>query len=446
MKGGRRMAILTFKGGVHPFDGKEISMDREIQRLEPGKELAFLLSQHIGAPAKALVSKGDTVLAGQKIAEAGGFVSAPVYSSVSGTVKGIEKRRNALGDLVDAIIITNDEKYESVPFEASQSLADLEAKDILAKIREAGVVGMGGAGFPTAVKMAPKHPEQVDYLLVNGCECEPYLTSDYRCMVEYPEKLVKGLLCMLKVLDHAKGVICIEDNKPEAIRRMQKAIENEPRMQVAVLKTKYPEGAERCLINAVTGRELNSRMLPADVGCVVDNVGTVLAIYDAVMEGKPLTERVFTLTGDAPAQPGNYLVKIGMSYAEIIEKAGGWKQDPEKIISGGPMMGFALYDTSVPVTKTSGGITCFTRDEVVRNEESACINCGRCVSGCPERLVPSLLSDFAEHNDAEKFMAYDGLECVECGSCSFSCPAKRPLAANIKAMRRSCMAAQRKKA
>lgn len=439
------MAILTFKGGVHPYDGKEISMDQEIKELQPGKELAFLLSQHIGAPAKPVVAKGDHVLAGQKIAEAGGFVSAPIFSSVSGTVKGIEKRRNAVGDMGDAIIITNDEQYETAKFTPLDSLENATKEDILTRIREGGVVGMGGAGFPTAVKLAPKETDKVDHILVNGCECEPYLTSDYRCMMEYPEKIVSGLKCMMKVLDKAKGVICIEDNKPKAIEIMKKAVANEPGMEVAVMKTKYPEGAERCLINAVTGREVNSKMLPADAGCVVDNIATVIAVHDAVMEGKPLTERIFTLTGDAPAQPGNYKVKIGMSYQEIIDGAGAWKTEPEKIISGGPMMGFALYATDVPVTKTSGGITCFTKDEVSRNKESACINCGRCLEACPAHLMPCKLSDFAEHSDPEQFEAYFGLECVECGSCSFSCPAKRPLAANIKSMRRAVMAAKRKK-
>lgn len=438
------MRVLTFRGGAHPFDGKKYASDQPIRTLAAGKELAFLTSQHIGAPAKACVKKGDHVLAGQLIAEAGSFVSAPVHSSVSGTVKGIEKRRNATGDFCDAVIIENDGQYQSADFTKSD-LRALSKEEILAKIREAGVVGMGGAGFPTAVKLSPKEPDKIDYILVNGAECEPYLTSDYRCMVEEPDRIISGLKCILKLFDHAFGVICIEDNKPEAIRVMSRAAEGENRIRVQVLKTKYPEGGERCLINAVTGRELNSGMLPADAGCIVDNVATVMAVYDAVIDGKPVMNRVFTVSGDAPCAPGNFRVPIGMYYSEIAEAAGGFSEDPEKIISGGPMMGFAVYDLRIPVTKTSGGITCFQKDTVSRLRPSACISCGRCLRACPEHLMSTKLSDFAEHGDKKSFEDYYGLECVECGTCSYVCPAKRPLAQNIRAMRRTILADRKKK-
>lgn len=438
------MALYTFKGGVHPHDGKEFSKDQPIMELKPGKELVYLLSQHIGAPAKPCVAKGDRVLAGQKIAEAGGFVSAPVHASVSGTVKAIEKRKNAVGDFVDAIIVENDEQYERVPDDPVASLDELDRDTILKRIQAAGVVGMGGAGFPTHVKLAPKEPEKIEYVLVNGAECEPYLTSDYRCMLEYPEQIVEGLQCILKLFDKAEGVICIENNKPEAIKVMEKAVQGKSRMRVAVMKTKYPEGAERCMIDAITGRKVNSKMLPADVGCVVDNIDTVIAIQEAVMLGRPLNHRIFTITGDAVKNPRNYSVPVGMSYQEIIDDAGGFKSQPEKLISGGPMMGFALYDLDIPVTKTSGAITCFLKDEVSQSVETPCINCGRCVRGCPARLMPFKLCDYAEHGAMEEFDKAYGLECVECGSCSFSCPAKRPLAANIKAMRRTLMASKRK--
>ncbi len=438
------MALYTFKGGVHPHDGKEFSKDQPIMELKPGKELVYLLSQHIGAPAKPCVEKGERVLVGQKVAEAGGFVSAPVHSSVSGTVKAIEKRKNAVGDYVDAVIVENDEQYERVPDDPVESLDALSREEILKRIQEGGVVGMGGAGFPTHVKLAPKAPEKIEYVLVNGAECEPYLTSDYRCMLEYPDQIIEGLQCILKLFDNAKGVICIENNKPEAIKVMEQAVQGHDRMSVAVMKTKYPEGAERCMIDAITGRKVNSRMLPADVGCVVDNIDTVIAIRDAVLFGRPLSHRVFTITGDAVVNPRNYSVPVGMSYQEIIDDAGGFKKTPEKLISGGPMMGFALYDLSVPVTKTSGAITCFLEDVVSKAKETPCINCGRCVRGCPARLLPFKLCDYAEHGDAEAFDAAFGLECVECGSCSFQCPAKRPLAANIKAMRRTVMASKKK--
>lgn len=439
------MGLLTFKGGVHPFEGKELSMDKPVEELKPGKELVYLLSQHIGAPAKAIVNKGDHVVVGQKIAEAGGFVSAPIYATVSGTVKSLEKRKNATGGYVDAIVVENDEQYESTTFVEADP-ESLSREEILDRIREAGVVGMGGAGFPTAVKLAPKDPSTVDHILVNGSECEPYLTSDYRMMLEKPEMIVEGLKIMLKLFgDNCKGLICIENNKPKAIEIMKKAVEGVDRVSVAVVKTKYPEGAERSLINAVTGRFVNSKMLPADAGCVVDNVGTVMAVYDAVKNGKPLMYRVFTVTGDAVKDPRNFLVRIGTPYRELAEAAGGFTAEPEKIISGGPMMGFALADLDVPVTKTSGALTCFLKDEVSRVHETACISCGRCLNVCPARLMPTKLAELAEAGDEEGFESFDGLECVNCGSCSYTCPAKRPLAANINMMRQRVLANKRKK-
>ena len=439
------MGLLTFKGGVHPFEGKELSMDKPVEELKPGKELVYLLSQHIGAPAKAIVNKGDHVVVGQKIAEAGGFVSAPIYATVSGTVKSLEKRKNATGGYVDAIVVENDEQYESTTFVEADP-ESLSREEILDRIREAGVVGMGGAGFPTAVKLAPKDPSTVDHILVNGSECEPYLTSDYRMMLEKPEMIVEGLKIMLKLFgDNCKGLICIENNKPKAIEIMKKAVEGVDRVSVAVVKTKYPEGAERSLINAVTGRFVNSKMLPADAGCVVDNVGTVMAVYDAVKNGKPLMYRVFTVTGDAVKDPRNFLVRIGTPYRELVEAAGGFTAEPEKIISGGPMMGFALADLDIPVTKTSGALTCFLKDEVSRVHETACISCGRCLNVCPARLMPTKLAELAEAGDEEGFESFDGLECVNCGSCSYTCPAKRPLAANINMMRQRVLANKRKK-
>ena len=439
------MGLLTFKGGVHPFEGKELSMDKPVEELKPGKELVYLLSQHIGAPAKAIVNKGDHVVVGQKIAEAGGFVSAPIYATVSGTVKSLEKRKNATGGYVDAIVVENDEQYESTTFVEADP-ESLSREEILDRIREAGVVGMGGAGFPTAVKLAPKDPSTVDHILVNGSECEPYLTSDYRMMLEKPEMIVEGLKIMLKLFgDNCKGLICIENNKPKAIEIMKKAVEGVDRVSVAVVKTKYPEGAERSLINAVTGRFVNSKMLPADAGCVVDNVGTVMAVYDAVKNGKPLMYRVFTVTGDAVKDPRNFLVRIGTPYRELVEAAGGFTAEPEKIISGGPMMGFALADLDVPVTKTSGALTCFLKDEASRVHETACISCGRCLNVCPARLMPTKLAELAEAGDEEGFESFDGLECVNCGSCSYTCPAKRPLAANINMMRQRVLANKRKK-
>ena len=439
------MGLLTFKGGIHPYDGKELSKSKPIKAYNPSGELVYLMSQHIGAPAKPVVKAGDRVLVGQMIAEAGGFVSAPVHASVSGTVKSLGKHRNVVGDYVDSIVVENDGLYESVEMKALDSLDGIEKTEIIDRIRLGGVVGMCGAGFPTHVKLSPKDPDKIEYCLVNGAECEPYLTSDYRRMLENPELVVGGLKCMLALFDNAVGYICIEDNKMDCIRKMEALVKDEPRIEVKALKTKYPQGAERSLIYAATGRSINSSMLPADAGCVVDNVDTVVAIYKAVMLGEPLMHRIVTVTGDAIKEPQNFEVRTGTNYAELIEMAGGFVQEPEKIISGGPMMGFCLYDLNVPVTKTSSALLCMKEDDVTKYEGSACINCGRCVIACPAQLLPSKLADFAEHYDEEKFVKFDGMECCECGSCSFSCPGKRPLTQAIKSMRRTILANRKKK-
>ena len=439
------MAFLTFRGGVHPYDGKELSKEKPITDYAPGKELVYPLSQHIGAPAKPVVKKGDHVLAGQMIAEAGGFVSAPIHASVSGTVTGIKKILNNMGSKVDAVIIENDEQYESVPDQVTESLDSLSKEEVLNKIREGGVVGMGGAGFPTHVKLSPKEPDKIEYVLVNGAECEPYLTSDYRRMMDYPDEVIGGLKCMLKLFDNAKGCICIEDNKPDCIAKMTELVKDEPRIEVKTLKTKYPQGAERCLIYAVTDREINSSMLPADAGCVVDNVDTVCAVYRAVMFGRPVTEKIVTVTGDGIANPQNFRVKIGTSFADLIEAAGGLNEPVEKVISGGPMMGFAMVTMDAPVTKTSSSILLFKEDVVAKSLETACINCGRCVEICPSRIIPSRLADFSKRKDEASFVAWNGLECVECGSCSYVCPAKRQLKQAIGSMRKTALANRKKK-
>lgn len=438
------MAFLTFKGGVHPYDGKELSKAKPVKEFLPGKEMVYPLSQHIGAPAQPVVKKGDSVLAGQKIAEMGGFVSAPIHATVSGVVKDLKKVRNNVGAMVDAIIIENDEKYETVEFQPAKSLDALSKEEIIARIKEGGVVGMGGAGFPTHVKLSPREPEKIEYVLVNGAECEPYLTSDYRRMLEQPEWIIGGLKCMLKLFDHAKGCICIEDNKPDCIEKITEMVKDEPRIEVCTLKTKYPQGAERCLIAAVSGRKINSSMLPADAGCVVDNIDTVCAVYRAVMFGEPVMDRIVTVTGDAVADPCNFNVKLGSSFADLLEAAGGLKQPAEKIISGGPMMGFAMFDYHVPVVKTSSAMLCMSKDEVSANEPTACINCGRCVSACPARLIPSRLATYSEHGQEELFVKNNGMECVECGCCSFTCPAKRPLTQSVRSMRKTVLANRKK--
>ena len=437
------MAKLTFNGGIHPYDGKDLSKDKPMKEILPKGEMVYPLSQHIGAPAVPVVAKGDRVIAGQKIAEAGGFVSAPIYATVSGTVKAIEPRRVVTGDMINSIIIDNDGQFEEVEY-TPHDPEKLSKKEIIELIKEAGVVGMGGAGFPTHVKLSPKEPEKIEYVIANCAECEPYLTSDYRRMLEEPQKLVEGLKIILRLFDNAQGILAVEDNKPDCIKILQDLTVNEPKITVKALKTKYPQGAERQLIYATTGRAINSSMLPADAGCVVDNVDTVVAIYHAVKEGKPLMNRIVTITGEAVNDPRNFYVRIGMNYKDLIEEAGGLKTEPEKVVSGGPMMGFALFDLNVPTTKTASALLFLTKDEVSMMEPSACINCGRCVEVCPGRVVPKKLAVMAAHHDEEGFVANNGMECCECGCCSYICPAKRQLTQNIKSMRKIILGKKKK--
>lgn len=441
------MGLLTFKGGVHPVEGKDLSKDKPITVLLPKGDLVYPLSQHIGAPAVPVVAIGDSVRKGQMIAEAGGFVSSPIFSSVSGKVKSIEPRRVATGDMVNSIIVENDGEYTEVEYEEVEDITSLTGPQIIERIKNAGVVGMGGAGFPTHVKLSPKEPEKVDYIIANCAECEPYLTSDYREMLENPAQLVGGMRIILRLFPNAKGIFGVENNKPECIKELKELVKDEPRMEVAELMTKYPQGGERQLIYAVTGRSINSRMLPADAGCIVDNVETMIAVYRAVRLGQPVTNRVFTVTGDAVTDPKNFYFSIGTSFQELLDAAGGFSQQPEKIIAGGPMMGFALYGLDVPTTKTTSALLCMTKDEVRLAEEqiTACINCGRCVEVCPEKLVPTRLAKFSAQSDHENFEKWHGLECIECGSCSFICPAKRPLAQAIKTTKKQVLAAKRKK-
>ena len=439
------MSLLTFKGGIHPYEGKELTMDKPIETYLPKGELVYPLSQHIGAPAKPVVKKGDRVLVGQRIAEAGGFVSAHIHASVSGTVKNIEPRLTAGGTKVESIIIENDGEYEVMERPAPGNWQEMDRKDLLAVIQDAGIVGMGGAGFPTHVKLSPKNPDSIDYIIVNGSECEPYLTSDYRRMLEEPEKVVTGLEIVLHMFPQASGIIAIEDNKPEAIRIMKEQTADHPKIQVNVMKTKYPEGAERQLIYANTGRYINSGMLPADAGCIVHNVDTVTAIYKAVVEGVPLIDRIITISGDDIVDPKNFKVLLGTSLQELIEAAGGYLDgEPEKIISGGPMMGKAMFSTEVPAVKGASAVLCMKKDEVAACEPSNCIRCGRCVAVCPGRVNPTKLASLAEHGKLDAFVEQDGMECCECGCCSYVCPAKRHLTQTIAATRKAILAGRKK--
>lgn len=440
------MKALTFRGGVHPFDGKDLSKDLKIKEVLPKGLLVYPMSQHIGAPATPIVAKGDRVLVGQRIGESSGFVSAHICASVSGTVKAVEPRLTVSGAKVMSVVIENDGLYEKAEgIGQKRDYTKLSKEEIRNYIKEAGIVGMGGAGFPTHVKLTPKDDSKIEYVIVNGAECEPYLTSDYRLMLEEPEQIVQGLKIILKLFEKAQGIIAIEDNKPEAIKVMQDMVKNESRIQVKVLKTKYPQGAERQLIFATTGRKINSSMLPADAGCVVDNVDTVAAVNLAVCESTPVIRKIITVTGDAIKTPQNFKVPTGLNYAELVEEAGGFTTQPEKVVSGGPMMGMALFDLNVPVTKISSTLLAMTKDEVAAHEPSACIRCGRCVEACPSHLIPQKMLECSERFDDAGFIALDGMECYECGSCTYVCPAKRRLTQSFKQTRRSILDARRKK-
>ena len=434
----------TFHGGVHPRGMKDLSKTDPIKEFKPKGNLFYPLSQHIGAPAVPIVKKGDYVLAGQKIAEAGGFVSAPIYASASGTIKGIADHLTLTGAVVPAIELENDGEFKEVTYPEPSDPEDLTNEEILKRIGEAGVVGMGGAGFPTRVKLSPAEPEKIEYILVNAAECEPYLTSDYRIMLEYPEKLIGGLKIVLQLFPHAKGFICVEDNKMDCIELLEKLTAEDHNIEVKALVAKYPQGGERFLIQAVTGRQINASGLPASAGCIVNNVGTLCAVYDAVVYQKPLNHRVVTVTGLAVNNPGNFDVPCGSMMNELIDAAGGLNCEPEKIISGGPMMGFSLFTTEIPTTKSSNCVLCFRKDTVPAVHQMPCVNCGRCMSVCPEKLIPARLATFAEHHDKKAFEKWYGMECVECGCCTFICPSRRMVAQAIKSMRQTVLADRRK--
>ncbi len=350
-----------------------------------------------------------------------------------------------VGDMVNSIVIESDGEMKEVEYKEAASLSTLTKEEIIGKVKDAGVVGMGGAGFPTHVKLSPKEPDKIEYVIANCAECEPYLTSDYRRMMENPEQLVNGMKIVLQLFPKARGMFGVENNKMDCIAKLRDLVKDDPRLEVVELQTKYPQGGERQLIYAVTGRSINSAMLPADAGCIVDNVETLVAVYNAVKFGKPVMNRIFTVTGDAVSDPRNFYVCTGTNYQEILDAAGGCKTQPEKMIAGGPMMGFALFGLNVPATKTSSALLCMTKDEVSAMAPTPCINCGRCVDACPELLIPSRLAKYADHGDKETYEKWHGMECVECGSCSFICPAKRQLAQSIKTMKKMILADRRKK-
>lgn len=442
------MEIKTFHGGVHPAEHKELSKESPLTQLLPKGELVYMTNQHIGKPASPVVKKGDRVLAGQIIAEAGGFVSADIVSSVSGTVKAVEPRKNASGGSAMAIVVENDGEYtlaEGVGVECDTN--GLTGQEILSKVQKAGIVGMGGAGFPTHVKLTVKTPEKIDYVIANGAECEPYITCDDQLMRTKAAEIVEGMEYMLRLFPNAKGVVVVENNKPEAIAAMEQACQGHDRVYVQPVKTKYPQGGERSLITVITGKHLKLGMLPADAGCVVDNVATIYAIYRAVKFNEPLMERGFTVSGDAVQNPGNFIVKIGTSHQELVDACGGFKQDPKKVLSGGPMMGFAMTGLEAPICKNNNALTCLTVDEVeiAEGQMTACLRCGRCSRACPLGLSPQLMQVAAIRKDYDRYEhKLYGLDCIGCGCCTYGCPAKRPLMQLFKTTKAEIMATKKR--
>ncbi len=416
------------KKGVRLYEGKELSKDSPITSVSAPAVMVYPLTQHIGTAARPVVAAGDRVLKGQMIAEADGLISAPVYSAVSGTVKAVEKRFTASGDKTECIIIENDKMDETaVGFGWACSPDSLSAKEIVDRINKAGIVGLGGAGFPTGVKLSPENPRDIDTLIINGSECEPYLTVDYRLMLEKTEEILAGIRTMLKLFDRAGAVIAVEDNKPDVIRLFEEKTAEEKRISVAELPSGYGQGSERQLIWTLTGRKINSRMLPADKGCLVFNAATCFAVYEAVCCGRPLIHRVMTVSGEGAKSPCNLDVPLGMAFAEVLEAAGGASEDSVKFIDGGPMMGTAMSRLDVPVEKTSAALLIFTQDDVAVLPQSPCVRCGRCVRVCPGNLIPQMLAREVESESFSRFDALGGMECMECGCCTYSCPAKIPL-------------------
>ncbi len=442
------MKALTFKRGVHPPDSKEYTNKKQIKILMPeeGSDIVVPMSQHIGAPCEPIVSKGDRVLLGQKIAESGAFVSSPIHSSVSGVVKEIKQVLTPGGAMSKAIIITNDGKFEEDPSLGKDTdYESFSREKIIEKVKNAGIVGLGGAGFPTHIKLNPGPEKKIDAIIVNAAECEPYLTTDHRVLLEKTDRVIKGLEIVLKLHPNARGYIAVENNKMDAIELLTQASKKISNISVVTLQKKYPQGSEKQMIYAVTKREVPSGKLPADVGCIVDNVDTILAIERAVVKDRPLMRRIVTLSGGAVKNPGNYQVRLGMSFRELIEMTGGFKEEPAKVIAGGPMMGVAVYSLDVPLIKTSSAILCLTKEEAELPEESNCIRCGKCVGVCPMGLMPIELNGDVLANDFEAFEKNHGLDCIECGSCSYVCPAKRHLAQSIRVTKRAVMAMKKKK-
>lgn len=444
------MKFKTFPGGVHPPEEKELS-ERQPFEVMPLPSMVILpLSQHLGKQAKPLVDKRATVARGQVIAEADGFISAPVHSTITGTVKSIGSEPNSSGYRKDAMVIIPAKPKEGEELPEDVSMPPLDAAsvtqdDIRARVKEAGIVGQGGAAFPTFVKLSPPEGKELDVVIINGCECEPYLTRDDRFMIERPDDIVLGLRLIMRALGVEKGVIGIEINKPNAIASMEKAVADHPGLSVCVLQTKYPQGAEKMLIKAVNGREVPPGKLPLDVGAVIQNIGTAVAIHDAVVKGEASLTAAVTVTGRGIRTPKNLLVPVGTPLKDVIKFCGGMTDDAAKVIVGGPMMGVAQYDLEAPVMKATSGIVILNEEDVRAQEETVCIRCGRCVDACPVHLLPTRLARLAEFDRLEEAEELGITVCMECGSCAYACPAHIPLVQWLRLGKQRVIQQQRKR-
>lgn len=434
----------TFKGGLHIHDYKEFTNKVPVRALPGCPEHVFPLRQHIGAPISPIVHAGDKVCVGQKIADAEEFMSVPLHSSVSGTVKELRKSVQSNGTTVDAIVIENDGQdtlWEGI--HPAQTYYELTSKEALWVIREAGIVGMGGAGFPTHVKLATD--KKIKFLIVNGAECEPFLTSDHRRMLEHPDEIIDGLKIAMHVLGLREGYIGIESNKKDGISALRSSKRYNTKIHIETLKTKYPQGAEKQLIKAITGRSVPPGKLPADVGAVVLNIDTVFAISRAFRTGMPAVRRVVTVSGDCVKNPSNFDVPTGVPVSYLFEQAGGFTAQPQKIIMGGPMMGFTQFSLDTPVTKTTSSVLALEKAPQIYDPDAPCIRCGKCVSHCPMQLMPNYLSRFALEGNVEMADRYHLLDCIECGLCSYLCPAKQNMLHNIRVMKPEVAAYRKKK-
>ncbi len=448
------MRVLTFKGGVHPPEEKHHTEGKAIEDIPLPDRVFIPLSQHTGAPARALVKKGDRVKKGQMIGEAAGYISAHVHASISGTVVRVANYPHPFGKPQPAVEIESDgksygfdESGEDEPDTSPSSISDWERadpEDLKRRILEAGIVGMGGATFPTHVKLSPPEGKSIDALILNGAECEPYITADHRLMLEAPEKVVTGIRIIMRILGISEATIAIENNKPDAIARISESAREFPGIRVVAMRVKYPQGSEKQLIKAVLNRDVPSGGLPMDVSALVQNVGTAVAIFDAVNSAKPLIERIVTVTGSAIKEPKNLRARIGTPVSRLVEFCGGVNGDAGKVILGGPMMGLCQSTLDVPVIKGTNGVLVLRRKDVKISDPGPCIRCGSCVRACPMFLLPNTIGLFVRMDRIEEAQAYRVMDCMECGSCAYVCPSHIPLVHLFRYAKSEIMAKRKK--